>query len=148
MSLAIVVAAPLLSTVFVTVSIRNPFTPILFRLVSSSFETTSNIYRRAFLRSFSRWLLVVFSISKNIWLTDKSMSSLNLSIKPQPLLRLVPPLKQRCSEHEHLNRALSTIVTQQSFSNANWSILNFSSARCNSAKRSGLVCFIQSAIIN
>ena len=64
----------------------------------------------------------IYHIWHQLVIINRSMSSLNLSIKFQPLLRLVPPLKMSSFEQEHLNKALSTIITQQSFSNANWLI--------------------------
>ena len=57
----------------------------------------------------------------------RSQSSENRSISPQPLLRLVPPLKTKLPLYSKLNIALRTMLTQKSFSTA-FSFIPFSSA--------------------
>lgn len=147
MSLAIVVAAPLLSTVFVTVSIRILLRPY-------SLDWSQALLKRhpiyigvpsCEVSLVGFWLFSLFQkymVDRQVYVFTKSVNQ-------------APTLAKACSSFE--TKVFRARTFKQSIehhcyptilSNANWSILNFSSARCNSAKRSGLVCFIQSAIIN
>lgn len=102
---------------------RSGLMPCSTILLRTSYWRFSLTNEHAALLSLSLICVLLSSPSKPRYsrLIPMSISSENLSMSPQHLLRDVPPLNERCSEYGRVNKARKTCVTHQSFSMTCWS---------------------------